>query len=203
MRFSQIAKKKPCSNSVFANLAKFKMCHAIYEFGVLLSKDLHGDDDFFIRAFFQGLQCNLASSPLTSGDFAISPANIKGEHIIYAFGVIFCKEFNGEVVIVCCATYEIQVCTPNPEPCKSFACNNISFSASEIVAPSMLPVLFHVFFKSSSPNQPPPCCHMCEAGFQLLLHLSLCQLHRHYSVSGIIVLLSCYLNSCNALLFMS
>ena len=38
--------------------------------------------------------------------------------------------------------------------------------------------------------KPQPCCHMCEAGFQLLLHLSLCQLHRHYSVSGIIALLS-------------
>jgi len=142
--------------------------------------------------FSKWLQCNLASSPLTSGEFAISLANIKGEHIIYAFGVIFCKESNGEVVIVCCATYEIQVCSPKPEPCKSFACNNISFSASEIVAPSMLPVLFHVFFKSSSPSQPPPCCHMCEAGFQLLLHLSLCQLHRHYSVSGIIALLSLF-----------
>src|SRR3954471_15511440 len=70
--------------------------------------------------FSKWLQCNLASSPLTSGDFAISLANIKGEHIIYAFGVIFCKEFNGGVVIVCCATYEIQVCTPNSEPCKSF-----------------------------------------------------------------------------------
>src|ERR1043165_3234232 len=169
------------------------MCHAIYEFGVIFSKDLHGDDDFFIRAFFQMFAVqSCIQPPLTSGEFAISLANIKGEHIIYAFGVIFCKESNGEVVIVCCATYETQVCSPKPEPCKSFACNNISFSASEIVAPSMLPVLFHVFFRSSSSSQPPPCCHMCEAGFQLLLHLSLCQLHRHCSVSGIIALLSFY-----------
>jgi hypothetical protein len=153
--------------------------------------------------FSKWLQCNLASSPLTSGEFAISLANIKGEHIIYAFGVIFCKESNGEVVIVCCATYEIQVCSPKPEPCKSFACNNISFSASEnccsFHALSLVPCLFQfIFFKPA-----PPCCHMYKAGFQLLLHLSLCQLHRHYSVSGIIVLLSCYLNSCNALLIMS
>src|SRR4051812_41893353 len=105
--------------------------------------------------FSKFLQCNLASSPLTSGESAIPLANIKGGHIIYAFGVIFCKESNGEVVIVCCATYEVKVCSPKPEPYKSITCNKVSFSASEIVAPSMLPFLFHVFFKSSPPNQPP------------------------------------------------
>ena len=40
---------------------------------------------------------------------------------------------------------------------------------------------------------------ICDvADLQQLLHLLKCQFHRHYSVSGIIVLLSCYLNSCNA-----
>ena len=29
------------------------MAHAIYEFGVILSKDLHGDDDLFIWALLQ------------------------------------------------------------------------------------------------------------------------------------------------------
>src|SRR3954469_4462455 len=93
---------------------------------------------------------HFACSPLTSGEFATFLQTSKGGHIIYAFGVIFCKEPNGEVVIVCCATYEVKVCSPKPEPCKSFACNKVSFSASEIVASFKSSVLFHVFFKSSS-----------------------------------------------------
>ena len=130
------------------------MCHAIYEFGVIFSKDLHGDDDLFIRAFFQMVAVQSCIQPPDLRWFCnLFFANIKWGHAIYAFGVILCKESNGEVVIVCCATYEIKVCSSKPGPCKSFVSNNSSFSASEIVVPSMISVLFHVFFESSSSSQ--------------------------------------------------
>src|SRR3954469_25197379 len=44
---------------------------------------------------------------------------------------------------------------------------------------------------------------ICQvASLHQLLHLPECQVHRHYFVSGITVLLSCCLNSCNVFLFM-
>ena len=137
--------------------------------------------------FSKCLQCNFALSPLTSDGFATFLANIKCGHVLYAFGVLSSKESNGEVLKVCCATYETKVCSPKPGPCKSFVSNNSSFSASEIVVPSSLsvivPCLPQIFVSKSATTY----CHMCEAGFPLLLHLSMCQLHRHCSVSGIIV----------------
>ena len=178
------------------------MGHAIYEFGVFLSKDLHGDDDLIIWAFFKMIAVHLASNPLTSGDFATSLANIKGEHIIYAFGVIFCKESNGEVVIVCCATYETQMCSPKPEPCKSFAYNNVSFSASEIVAPSSL----QSWPKSSQ-------SHLLQVSPTMLSHVwgwfptFAAPIHVSTSptllFSGIIALPSCSLYACYVLMIMS
>src|ERR1041384_6684042 len=97
------------------------------------------------------LQCIFALSPLTSDEFAVLLANIKCGHVIYAFGVISCKESNGEVLMVFCATYEIKVCSPKPGTCKPFVCNNFSFSASKNCCSSSLSILFHVFFISSSP----------------------------------------------------
>src|ERR1043165_9351672 len=101
------------------------------------------------------LQCNFALSPLTSDEFATFLANIKGGHVIYAFGVFSCKESNGEVLMVCFATYELKVCSPKPGTYKSFASNNSSFSASEIVVPPVFQILLHAFFISFlqvSPN---------------------------------------------------
>src|SRR3954471_12996827 len=47
-----------------------------------------------------------------------------------------------------------------------------------------------------SPSQPQHIFICSMAGFQQLLYLSMCQVHRHYSVSGIAVLLPRCLNSC-------
>ena len=59
-------------------------------------------------------------------------------------------------------------------------------------------VCFHVIFNHPYSKSAPKHIVICKvAGFQLLLHLSLCQIHRHYSVSGIDVLLSRCLTSCN------
>ena len=99
-----------------------------------------------------------ALSPLTSGEFATFLATIKGGHIIYAFGVISCKESDGEVLKVCCAPCVIKVCSPKPGPCKSFVSSNSSFSASEIVVPpvfqscSMSTPFLQFFFSKSAPT---------------------------------------------------
>ena len=89
---------------------------------------------------------------------------------------------------VLCHSWKQDV-SPDPEASKSFVYNNFSFSASEIVVPPVFQILFHVFFNSSSPMSAPTYFHMCEAGFQHLLHLPKCQVHRHYFVSGITALL--------------
>src|SRR3954462_1008167 len=102
--------------------------------------------------------------------------------------------------MMCCATHEVKVCSPEPGTFKSFACNNFNFSAFEIVVHLVLPFLLHVIFKPSSSSQPQHIVICQVAGLHQLLHLPECQVHRHYFVSGIIVLLSCKLNSCNALI---
>ena len=145
-----------------------------------------------------------ALSPLTSGEFATFLQTSKGGHIIYAFGVIFCKESNGEVVIVCCATYEIQVCSPKPDLCKSLPVNSPT-QCIWTFGPSSSFNLVHVQF----------ICHFCfsKSTPTMLSHVwgwfsafvapilvstspTLLRLRNHR-------LLSCHLNSCNALLFMS
>ena len=148
--------------------------------------------------FSKCLQCIFALSPLTSDEFAVLLANIKCGHVVYAFGVLSCKESNGEVLMMCCATHVIKVCSPEPGSSKSFVCNNFSFSASENCCSSSLsnlvPCLLQFFFSKSAPTY----CHMCVAGFQHLLHLrvsnspTLLRLRNHRFTFMVVKCLLCF-----------
>jgi hypothetical protein len=89
--------------------------------------------------------------------------------------------------MMCCATHEFKVCSPEPGTGKPFDHNNINFGAVEIVVQPCSSFLFHVFLQSSSSSQPQHIfiCNVTDP--QQLLYLFTCQVHRHYSVSGIIV----------------
>ena len=80
------------------------------------------------------------------------------------------------------------------------------FSQLFIISPSVhfemmfiwsFQVLFHVIFNHPSPKSPLTYCHMLWGWFPTFVAPSLRQIHRHYSVSGIDVLLSRWLNSVN------
>ena len=137
-----------------------------------------------------------ALSPLNSSWICNCVCKFKWCHIIYGFGVVYSKDCNGDVFMMFCATHVNKVWPPDPE------------SSVFLLAPSQLQcmldmmficsfqVLFHVIFNHPSQSHPLTYCHMQSGWFPTIFAPSLCQIHRHYSVSGIDVLLSRCLNSC-------
>ena len=92
------------------------------------------------------LWCTFAHSPLTFLWIATVFCKVKWGHIIYVFGMFFCKDSNGEVLMMCCATHEIKVWSPDPEAFKSFCLQHYNFSVFEMLFIWSCQVMFHVFF---------------------------------------------------------
>ena len=174
------------------------MAHAIYEFWVIWDKDLHGDDDLFIWAFPNCLQCSFALNPLNHRWFCNLLCKLQMWACYICIWGVFLQGFQWWGAHgVLCHSWKQDV-SPDPEASKSFVCNNFSFSASEIVVPPVFQILFHVFFNSSSPMSAPTYCHMCEAGFQHLLHLrvsnspTLLRLRNHRFTFMVVKCLLCF-----------
>ena len=148
--------------------------------------------------FFNFRWCNFALNPLNFSWICNCLCKFNWGHIIYDFGVFFCKDFNGDVPMMFCATHVGKVWTPEPGTICSFCPATFQLQCIWNVVHLIFSILFHVIFMSSSSSLPLAYCHMLWADFPPVAAPSLCQIHRHYSVSGIVVLLSRCLNSCNA-----
>src|ERR1043165_8069953 len=77
----------------------------------------------------------------------------------------------------------------------------VNLLPTTISTPVLLKLLFILIFHSCSMSSflksALTYCYMQQGWFPTVVALSMCQFHRHCFVSGIFILLSCYLNSCN------
>ena len=151
--------------------------------------------------------CNFALSPLNFSWICNCPCKFKWGLILYAFGVFFCKDFNSDVLMMFWATHEVKVWSPDPGAFRSFYLQRFQLQCIWKCCSSDLFNLVPCHLLSSSQPQHISICSV--AGFQQLLHLPMCQVHRHYSVSGIVVtftlfkFLQLFCWSCHAIMLLT
>ena len=128
----------------------------------------------------------------------------KGGHVLYVFGAARSKGYNGDVHFVFCATQN-WTWWKNYEPFK-FLCP-VALSSFQL---QCMLILFICSFKLpsmsswilASLNQPLSYCHVQDMKSYSSIEPSRCQIHRHFSASGIddmfsrciLLLLTCFVD---------
>ena len=80
------------------------MGHAIYAFGVVFTKDQHGEIGFAFGHLQNESGALLHSGPCRFGFLQTVFVNSKGGHVLYVFGAARSKESNGDIHFVFCTT---------------------------------------------------------------------------------------------------
>ena len=99
---------------------------------------------------FQMQAVQFCTQPLNSSWICNWVCRFKCNHVIYGFGVIFCKDFNGGVLMMFCATHVGKVWPPDPEAVCLFCLQHFIFSAFWNVDHLFLSSLFSCHLQSSS-----------------------------------------------------
>ena len=106
-------------------------------------------------------------------------------HIIYGFGVVFWKEYIGDVPVKFWTTHVTKVWPPDPESSVYLLASFQLQCIFEMMIISPFQVCFHVIFNHLSSKSALNILSYASGWFPTILAPSLCQIHRHYSVSGI------------------